>query len=119
MPIDISKIMITATSRTKKTATATTAIRAGGQVQIPLAIAKKYRLEEGDVLTLRDLGKGFIVIIPRKAKQDEEINVNPLTQDILWDKMEEEASEAIRNGDVSPQFETADDLIAYLHLQKI
>jgi len=113
--------MITATSRPQKTSiatTATTAIRAGGQVKIPLAIAKKYRLQEGDTVTLRDFGRGFIVFMPRKTKQGESSGSDKLSQ-VMWDKMEEEASEAIRRGDISPSFETADDLIAYLHRQKV
>lgn len=86
-------------------------MRADGQVRIPPAIAKKYRLQEGDMLTLRDLGRGFIVIVPRKTGQGEKIDANKLTQDILWDRMEEEADNDVRAGRVSKPFETVEDLL--------
>jgi hypothetical protein len=37
----------------------------------------------------------------------------------IWDKMEEEASEAIARGEVSEPFQQVEDLIAHLRKQEV
>jgi len=83
----------------------------GGQVKIPSSFAKKYDLQEGDILDVEDLGGGLI-FIPEKVRKDkklrEELNKH------IWDKMEEEAEEDIKAGRVSGPFDKVEDLVKHL-----
>ena len=44
---------------------ATIQIRKKGNVTLPAELRNKYKLEEGDVFTLIDLGDGSLLLIPR------------------------------------------------------
>ena len=79
-----------------------------GRVKIPSSLAKKYHLQEGDTLDVRDIGGG-IIFIPEKIKQNKELRKE--LNDRIWDQMEEEADEDIKSGRVSGPFETAKDLL--------
>jgi AbrB family looped-hinge helix DNA binding protein len=46
-------------------------IRAKGNITLPAALRKKYGLEEGEVLTLIDLGNGAFMLTPRRSRVDE------------------------------------------------
>lgn len=92
-----------------------TKVRAEGLVKIPAAIATKYCLREGDVLDVRDLNGG-IVLIPEKVKRNKKLPKQ--LNERLWDRMEEEASEAIAKGEVSGPFHQVQDLIAHLRKQR-
>ena len=102
--------MITTTSRIKQTATPATSARAGCKVQIPFEIAKKYRLQEGDMLALRDFGRGFIVFIPGEEKNNKDGGADDISQ-AIWDKMEEEADNDIKSGRISKPFDRVEDLL--------
>lgn len=93
-----------------------TKVRVGVQVEIPAGIAHKYRLEEGDPLEVYDFGGG-IVFIPVKAKRNKKLRQQ--LNERLWDRMEEEASEAIAKGELSGPFSTVHDLVAHLRKQTV
>lgn len=46
-------------------------IRSKGTITIPTEFRKKYGLEEGEVLTLVDLGNGAFILKPRRPQVDE------------------------------------------------
>ena len=53
-------------------------LRKRGTITLPLAIRKKYRLEEGDPLTLIDLGEGVFLspkrsLLPKLAQEIERL----------------------------------------------
>ena len=43
-------------------------IRAKGTITLPASLRKKYGLEEGDVMTLIELGDGTFMLAPRTSK---------------------------------------------------
>ena len=43
-------------------------IRSKGSVTLPAALRRKYKLNEGDVMTLIDLGEGCILLVPKVSK---------------------------------------------------
>jgi len=45
-------------------------IRAKGSITLPAALRKKYNLEEGEVLTLIDMGDGAFMLTPRRSRID-------------------------------------------------
>jgi AbrB family looped-hinge helix DNA binding protein len=45
-------------------------IRSKGTITLPASLRKKYKLEEGEVLTLIDLGEGTILLKPRVSEVD-------------------------------------------------
>jgi AbrB family looped-hinge helix DNA binding protein len=72
-------------------------IRSKGTITLPASLRKKYKLEEGEVLTLIDLGEGTILLKPmvsqvnklsnRIAKRLKEENI---TLDDLLQTLDEE-----------------------------
>jgi len=46
----------------------TVQIRRKGIITLPIALRERYDLNEGDVLTLEDLGDGTFLLIPRVSK---------------------------------------------------
>ena len=91
-------------------------VHAGGQVTIPAAIVSKYRLEEGDILDVRDVNGGIFFIPERvkmKKKLREELNKR------LWDHMEEEASEAIARGEVIGPFDNLNEALKSLKTARV
>lgn len=91
-----------------------TKVHVGVQVEIPFNIASKYKLQQGDSLEVHDIGGG-IVFVPLKAKRNKKLHQQ--LNERLWDRMEEEASEAIAKGELSKPFSTVDDLMAHLRKQ--
>jgi len=49
---------------------ATIQIRSKGTITLPASLRKKYKLDEGEVLTLIDLGEGTILLKPRVSQVD-------------------------------------------------
>ena len=49
-------------------ATTTIQIRSKGVITLPMELRRRYGLNEGDVLTLIDLGGGAFVMTPRLSK---------------------------------------------------
>ena len=45
-------------------------IRGKGAVTIPIELRRKYGLDEGDIITLIDLGDGSFLLTPKVAKVD-------------------------------------------------
>lgn len=45
-------------------------IRSKGTITLPASLRKKYKLEEGEVLTLIDLGEGTILLKPKILQVD-------------------------------------------------
>jgi len=45
-------------------------IRSKGTITLPASLRKKYKLDEGEVLTLIDLGEGTILLKPRVSQVD-------------------------------------------------
>jgi bifunctional DNA-binding transcriptional regulator/antitoxin component of YhaV-PrlF toxin-antitoxin module len=45
-------------------------IRAKGAVTIPVELWRKYGLDEGDIITLIDLGDGSFLLTPKVSKVD-------------------------------------------------
>jgi AbrB family looped-hinge helix DNA binding protein len=45
-------------------------IRSKGTITLPASLRKKYKLEEGEVLTLIDLGEGTILLKPKASQID-------------------------------------------------
>lgn len=45
-----------------------------GVITLPKELRSQNKIEEGDMLTLLDLGDGFVVISPRRSKIDEIAN---------------------------------------------
>ena len=43
-------------------------IRAKGTITLPASLRKKYGLEEGEVMTLIDMGEGSFMLTPRVSK---------------------------------------------------
>lgn len=52
------------------TATATIQIRSKGSVTLPIELRRKYGLDEGDVITLIDLGDGSFLLTPVVTQVD-------------------------------------------------
>ena len=46
-------------------------IRSKGTIIIPAELRKKYKLKEGEVLNIIDLGNGTFVLSPRRSRVDE------------------------------------------------
>lgn len=46
-------------------------IRSKGTITLPAEMRKKYGLEEGEVLTLIDMGDGAFMLTPRRSRVDE------------------------------------------------
>jgi bifunctional DNA-binding transcriptional regulator/antitoxin component of YhaV-PrlF toxin-antitoxin module len=93
-----------------------TMVRAGGQVKIPAIIISKYRLKKGDILDVRDVN-GFIVFIPERVKRNKKLR-NELNKR-LWDRMEEEASEAIAKREVIGPFDDLDEALKALKTSQV
>jgi bifunctional DNA-binding transcriptional regulator/antitoxin component of YhaV-PrlF toxin-antitoxin module len=91
-------------------------VRSGGQVKLPAAILSKYRLEDGDLLDVRDVDGG-IFFIPERVKLDKKRR-NAITER-LWDRMEEEASEAIARGEVIGPFDNLEEALKALKTARI
>jgi AbrB family looped-hinge helix DNA binding protein len=49
-------------------ATSTVQIRRKGLITLPMELRRQYNLEEGDVLTLVDLGDGSFLLTPRVSQ---------------------------------------------------
>jgi AbrB family looped-hinge helix DNA binding protein len=49
---------------------ATIQIRGKGTITLPASLRKKYKLEEGEVLTVIDLGEGTILLKPMVSQID-------------------------------------------------
>ena len=45
-------------------------IRSKGTITLPASLRKKYKLEEGEVLTIIDLGEGTILLKPKASQMD-------------------------------------------------
>jgi len=45
-------------------------IRGKGTITLPASLRKKYRLEEGEILTVIDLGEGTILLKPKTLQVD-------------------------------------------------
>lgn len=45
-------------------------IRGKGTVTLPMELRRKYRLDEGDIITLIDLGDGSFLLTPRVTQVD-------------------------------------------------
>ena len=93
-----------------------TKIERNGQLKLPVALLEKYHLHEGDTLHIRDIG-GVLLFIPRQVMQDKKLRKK--LNEWIWDKMEEEASEAIARGEVSEPFQRVEDLISHLRKQEV
>jgi bifunctional DNA-binding transcriptional regulator/antitoxin component of YhaV-PrlF toxin-antitoxin module len=52
------------------TATATIQIRGKGTLTLPIELRRKYGLDEGDIITLIDLGDGSFLLTPVVTKVD-------------------------------------------------
>ncbi len=61
-------------------------IRSKGTITLPASLRKKYKLEEGEVLTVIDLGEGTILIKPMVSQ------VNKLSSQIARRLKEENVS---------------------------
>jgi len=48
--------------------TLTVQIRRKGVITLPMELRRQYRLDEGDVLTMLDLGDGSLLLIPRVSQ---------------------------------------------------
>jgi bifunctional DNA-binding transcriptional regulator/antitoxin component of YhaV-PrlF toxin-antitoxin module len=46
-------------------------IRSKGTITLPVDLRNKYGLEEGEVLTIIDLGNGSFLLSPRRSRVDE------------------------------------------------
>jgi AbrB family looped-hinge helix DNA binding protein len=51
--------------------TATIQIRSKGTIIIPAELRKKYKLQEGEVLYITDMGDGSFLLSPRRSRVDE------------------------------------------------
>lgn len=91
-------------------------IRGNRQVIIPEGMFRRLDLKEGDVLEVFALDSG-LVFIPEKMLRSKKLRKG--LNERLWDRREEEASEAIAKGDVSGPFHSANELIAHLRKQKV
>lgn len=49
---------------------ATLQIRSKGTITLPASLRKKYKLEEGEVLTIIDLGEGTFLLKPKALQID-------------------------------------------------
>jgi bifunctional DNA-binding transcriptional regulator/antitoxin component of YhaV-PrlF toxin-antitoxin module len=85
-----------------------TKVRPDGQVKIPVALIRRYDLQEGDVLIVRDFGGG-IVFIPEKVMHN--LQLREALNQYLWDQMEDEAEEDVKAGRVASPFTTVAELI--------
>lgn len=90
-------------------------IQHNGQVTFPESLVEKYHFQAGDTFHIHDIG-GVLLFIPHKVMQDRKLRKK--LSEWIWDKMEEEASEAIKQGEVSGPFDTAEDVIIHLRKQK-
>ena len=45
-------------------------IRSKGTITLPASLRKKYKLEEGEVLTIIDLGEGTFLLKPKALQMD-------------------------------------------------
>ncbi len=52
----------------------TVKIRRNGTITIPTKLRKEYKLEEGQTLTIIDLGKGTILLTPKVSQVDKLAN---------------------------------------------
>jgi len=52
----------------------TVKIRRKGTITIPAKLRKEYKLEEGQTLTVIDLGKGTILLMPKVSQLDKLAN---------------------------------------------
>ncbi len=52
----------------------TVKIHSKGTITIPAKLRKKYKLEEGQTLTIIDLGKGAILLTPKVSQVDKLAN---------------------------------------------
>ncbi len=49
-------------------------IRRSGIITLPASLRKKYKLEEGQILTIIDLGEGTILLTPKVSQVDKLAN---------------------------------------------
>ena len=45
-------------------------LRNKGSLTLPVELRRRYQLEEGDVLTLIDLGEGAFLLTPQRSRMD-------------------------------------------------
>ena len=87
-----------------------------GQLKLPITLLEKYHLQEGDTLHIRDIG-GVLLFIPHQVMRDKELRKK--LNEWIWDKMEEDATEAIARGEVSEPYQGVEDLIAHLRKREV
>ncbi len=85
-----------------------TKTRSEVDVRIPLEIARKYHMQNGDVLDVHDLGTGIIFVHPKVIKNKK---LRQKVNERLWDIMEQEADNDIKAGRVSGPFDSIEDLL--------
>ena len=83
------------------------------QITIPKEAFEKLRLEVGDFLEV-DVTEEGLLLVPKKLISKDQTWF--WTKE--WQQKEKEADEAIANGQVSPQFKKADDLIRHLRKRR-
>ena len=91
-------------------------IHAGGQVQLPGALTKKYALQEGDTLSISELEDGFVVV-PKKVLREKKLRQQ--MNERLWDLREEEAEEAFARGEVVGPFEDVEEALKSLKTARV
>ena len=71
-------------------------IRSKGTITLPASLRKKYKLEEGEVLTIIDLGEGTFLLKPKASQID---------------KLSKRAARVLKEDNVSLEdiFETLDE----------
>lgn len=77
-------------------------------MKIPASIVTKYRIEEGEILNVFDMGGG-IIFVPERVKQNKKLRKE--FNERLWDQMEQEAENDIRADRVAGPFETVEELL--------
>jgi len=96
------------------TASTVLQMRSKGSLTVPVELRRKYGLEEGDLLTLIDLGDGSFLLTPRvsqvdrladrvaKAVQDEGVTLDDLLQ-VLHEERERYYQDNYAAGDAVPR----------------
>ena len=65
-------------------------IRNKGSLTLPVELRRRYQLEEGDVLTLIDLGEGAFLLTPQRTRMDrigERISQAMLEEGVTLDEL--------------------------------
>lgn len=95
---------------TAESAVTTARVRARGQLTLPAGVREALHVAEGDEVEFVHNEDGTITVRGLKTiPADQAWFWTP-----EWQAGEREASEAIRHGDLSPVFDSADDMFAYL-----